>query len=89
MKWLKFYDCCFKQSVGFLVGQGASASALPGPLTGSISGFGLPNPSATAPSVVSSASSASATATSASSARELKTGGMVAIVAAIFGLALA
>lgn len=30
------------QDVGGLVGQGASASAVPGPLSGEIKGFGLP-----------------------------------------------
>ena len=63
---------------------------MPGPLTGSITGFGLPNPSATAPSVVSSATgSASPAATSASSANEVRTSGIVAFMAAILGLALA
>ncbi|OCB87689.1 hypothetical protein A7U60_g5215 [Sanghuangporus baumii] len=77
------------QSVGFLVGQAASASAVPGPFSGSITGFGLPNPSATAPSVVSSSAAASPAATSASSASKMHTSGVFAMMAAIIGLALA
>ncbi|KAH8094590.1 hypothetical protein DFH11DRAFT_1738537 [Phellopilus nigrolimitatus] len=74
------------QSVGFLVGQGASASALPGPLSGSIMGFGQPNPTATAPSIVSPAASSTS---SSSAALGLHASGVVAILAAFFGIVLA
>ncbi|THH05834.1 hypothetical protein EW145_g4509 [Phellinidium pouzarii] len=79
------------QSVGFLVGQGASASAVPGPLSGSISGFGLPNPSATAPlpSAISAASTSAAASTPSSAALVTKANGFVVVLAAMFGVALA
>ncbi|KAI5118741.1 hypothetical protein M0805_008141 [Coniferiporia weirii] len=73
------------QAVGFLVGEGASASANPAPLTGSgISGFGLPNPTATAPPVTSTPAT-----TTASAAMNTKANWLVVILAAVFGIVLA
>jgi plastocyanin len=50
------------QAEGGLVGVGASASTIPGPFTGSITGYG--NPTATAPSTTKPTSTASSTSAS-------------------------
>ncbi|EIN06156.1 hypothetical protein PUNSTDRAFT_54447 [Punctularia strigosozonata HHB-11173 SS5] len=88
------------QSEGGLVGVGASASAGPGPLSGSVKGFGIPtgasaasgsSPSATTPAGGSSSSgSASGTAASPSNtsgASNVAVNGVLALVAAALGIA--
>ncbi|KLO05596.1 hypothetical protein SCHPADRAFT_946784 [Schizopora paradoxa] len=81
------------QNVGFLVGEGASASAAPGPLTGSFSGFGLPTlttPASGAATGTSSTSAAGSTTTSSAAALNMKAStGLTVILAAVFGVAFA
>jgi|ERR1700722_1320690 len=63
---LHAYSSVFQQQTeGGLVGVGASASVIPGPFTGSITGYG--NPTATAPSSTSKATSTSSSTSGASS----------------------
>ncbi|KAI0065956.1 hypothetical protein BV25DRAFT_1619270 [Artomyces pyxidatus] len=87
------------QNVGGLVGVGASASAPPGPLTGSgVEGFGNPT-GASAASVASATSSASttpsspvsspSTSPSTSSSGMVEANGLVMMLAALLGVTLA
>jgi len=83
------------QSVGELAAtDGANATALPGPATGSISVYGAP--SATAPAGASSTSGSSGSAGSAPAPTTSSSGSLInsasaltAVVAALFGLVLA
>jgi len=79
------------QSVGVLAGtDGASASALPGPLTGSISDYGAP--SATAPGGASSTGSSGSTpapTTTTSGALLNSASAFTVFAAALFGIVLA
>lgn len=82
-----------QQSVGFLVGEGASASTIPGPFSGSVTGFGVPTATAPASGAAtasgSSSSSSAPASTSSSAAFGTKADGLVVVLAAMFGIALA
>lgn len=76
------------QAEGALVGVGASASAAPGPFTGSITGFAVP--SATSPSGSGTSASGTGTGTSSSSSStSTPTGAAASVTVNIFGLILA
>ncbi|KAK0447387.1 uncharacterized protein EV420DRAFT_871740 [Desarmillaria tabescens] len=83
------------QEVGALVGQGASASAVPAPIPSGASLFGSPAASATAPAATTggsgtaSPSSSASGSGSSSAATGLSASGLWAGVAMIMGLALA
>ncbi|KIK54772.1 hypothetical protein GYMLUDRAFT_62973 [Collybiopsis luxurians FD-317 M1] len=74
------------QGIGFLVGQGASASAVPSPLPNGVTLFGTPSSgSATSASTSSSSSSSS----SSSAGHMVQSNSLVALLAALMGIALA
>ncbi|KAF5378915.1 hypothetical protein D9757_008728 [Collybiopsis confluens] len=84
------------QGIGALVGQGASASAIPGPLANGATLFGTPaSGSATATGASSgsgsgsSSSSSSTSTTSSSAANMIHANSLVALFAALMGITLA
>ncbi|PAV20249.1 extracellular serine-rich [Pyrrhoderma noxium] len=75
------------QAIGFLVGQGASASAVPGPLIGSNIGFGLPDSTAIPPSTIISSTAAATNTGSSSDAISLsKINDKLLVVIALLGM---
>jgi len=78
------------QSVGFLVGVGASASAAPGPLGSSFTGFGLPTLTTPSTSAATGGSGAPAASTTSAAGLSIKaSSGLTVLLAAFFGIALA
>jgi len=76
------------QGEGALAGQGASASAPPGPLTSGVSGYSVPTGTAP-PSSASSSGSAATSSSSTGAGTSLTANGPLVLLAVVLGAGLA
>jgi len=76
------------QEIGALVGVGASASAIPGPIPSGVTLFGTPGASATSGASGSSASSTSSASAGTSAGYMIQPDSFLALLAALMGIAL-
>ena len=80
--------CILQQGEGGLAGQGASASAPPGPLTSGVSGYSVPTGTAP-PSSASSSGSAASSTSSKGAGTSLTANEPLAFLAIVLGAGLA